>query len=202
MTMTKRLLLASAAGLLLARGASAQTMVPERIRGVIETISGDALGIKDRDGDDVTVTLAPNARVVGAKTATISDIKPGSYVGSAAVPQPDGTLKAQEVHVFPPSMVGAGEGFRPFDLTPDSTMTNGTVDGLVVTNGRTLTVKYGDGEKTIVVPDSVPVVSLELANRADVKAGAHVVVFAMRAPGGALTANAITVGLDGAVPPM
>ena len=135
--------------------------------------------------------------MVGVSNGAIGDIKPGSFIGSAAVPQPDGTLKALEVHVFPPSMNGVGEGSYAWDLTPGSTMTNGTVSDLVAVHGRTMTVKYsGGGEKTITVPEDVP------TDRAPLVAGAHVVLAPVKGADGTLTASRINVGLDGIVPPM
>ncbi len=127
-----------------------------------------------------------------------------SFIGTAAVPQPDGTLKALEVHVFAPSLRGSGEGHRPWENADGSasTMTNGTVGNLVVSQGRRMTVKYGDGEKTVVVPDDVPIVSLEPGERSLLKPGAKVVLFPQKGADGSLTALAISVGKDGVTPPM
>ena len=105
-----------------------------------------------RTGDELTVSLAPNVAVVAIVPVRLEDIKQGSFIGAAAMPQPDGTQRALEVHVFPESMRGTGEGYRPFDLKPQSTMTNGTVGALTGTVGRTLTVAYQGGKQTIVVP--------------------------------------------------
>ena len=199
--MTPRLLLAF--GLLLgAAPALAQPAQPGRIRGTVEKVEGDVMTIKPRTGPDMAVTLAPSASITGVKTAQVSDIKPGSYVGTAAVPQPDGTEKALEVHVFPPSMTGAGEGHRPFDLG-QSNMTNGTVGDLVTANGRTMTVKYAGGERRIVVPDDVPVVMLDPgAPRSLIQPGAKVIVQPTKAADGSLTADRISVGENGLTPPM
>ncbi|MCO3717185.1 hypothetical protein FA136_14115 [Pseudomonas aeruginosa] len=115
-----------------------------------------------------------------------------------------GTLKALEVHVFAPSLRGSGEGHRPWENADGSasTMTNGTVGNLVVSQGRRMTVKYGDGEKTVVVPDDVPIVSLEPGERSLLKPGAKVVLFPQKGADGSLTALAISVGKDGVTPPM
>ena len=132
----------------------------------------------------------------------LEDIKPGSFIGSAAMPQADGTQRALEVHVFPESMRGTGEGHRPFDLQPQSTMTNGTVGDLVGSKGRTLTVKYKGGEKTVIVPDDVPIVSIEPGTRALLTPGAHVIVFASKGADGSMTAISVNVGENGLTPPM
>ncbi len=134
----------------------------------------------------------------------VSDIKPDSFIGTAAAPQPDGTLKALEVHVFDASLRGSGEGFRPWQGADGKTgtMTNGTVGTLVNANGHTMTVKYQNGEKTVVVPDDVPVVTLSPGNRSQLVTGAHIVLFP--APGGTmpLVAGRIIAGVNGTVPPM
>src|SRR5206468_6659305 len=105
------------------------------------------------------LTLTANPQIVGVVKASIADIKENTFLGSAAMPQPDGTQKALEVHIFPEAMRGTGEGHRPF-TTPGSTMTNGAASGATVTgvDGPKITVKYKDGEKTIVVPPNVPIV--------------------------------------------
>jgi len=176
---------------------------PMRIRATIEKIDGNTLSLKARDGHEVTVVLTADAKVIGVSRAKIGDIRPGSFIGSAAIPLPDGTLKALEVTVFPPSMNGTGEGHYGWDLGPTSTMTNGTVGDLVVSEGHTMTVKYsGGGEKKILVPDDVPIVSLEAADRSLLKPGAHIIVVPTKGTDGALTAARINVGVDGTVPPM
>ncbi len=200
--LASRAALALAATLSLAGPARAQA--PQtRLRATIEAVDGDTLRLKERNGQTLAVMLAPDSKVVGVSNGAIGDIKPGSFIGSAAVPQPDGTLKALEVHVFPPSMNGVGEGSYAWDLTPGSTMTNGTVSDLVAVHGRTMTVKYsGGGEKTITVPEDVPIVSLAPTDRAPLVAGAHVVLAPVKGADGTLTASRINVGLDGLVPPM
>ncbi len=193
------LALAAWAGLSLAAHAQAPQT---RLRATIEAVDGDTLHLKERSGERLAVTLSPDAKVVGVSQAGIGDIKPGSFIGSAAAPQPDGTLQALEVHVFPPSMNGTGEGSYAWDLTPGSTMTNGTVSGLVAVHGRTMTVSYNGGEKTITVPQDVPIVSLAPTDRAQLTVGAHVVLAPVKGADGMLAASRINVGLNGAVPPM
>ncbi|WP_429569726.1 hypothetical protein [Paraburkholderia sp. JPY419] len=182
--------------------ALAQTAVPTGVRGTVTSLSGDLLKVHTRDGQDVDVKLAADTPIRGVTLANVTDIKPDSYVGTAAIPQSDGTLKALEVHVFPPSMRGSGEGHRPWDLGANSTMTNGTVGSLVVSNGRTITVKYKDGEKKIVIPQDVPIVSLEPGSRALLTPGAKVVLFAHKEADGSMAANFISAGEHGVTPPM
>jgi hypothetical protein len=182
--------------------ASAQNAAPTGVRGTVTSLSGDLLKVHTRDGQDVDVKLAGDTPIRGVTLANVNDIKPDSYVGTAAIPQADGTLKALEVHVFPPSMRGSGEGHRPWDLGSNSTMTNGTVGSLVVSNGRTITVKYKDGEKKIVIPQDVPIVSLEPGSRALLTPGTKVVLFAHKDADGSMAANFISAGEHGVTPPM
>ena len=199
-----RFLLAAAAGLTLTASlATAQPAPSTRIRGTVEAVDGNNVTIKPRSGPNVTVRMTDDHVVTGVAKAQLSDVQPGSYIGTAAVPQPDGTQKALEVTVFPPAMNGTGEGHFPWDLGSNSTMTNGTVGDLVNANGRTMTVKYKGEEKKIVVPDDVPIVVLHPgADHALVKAGAHVIVQPTKAADGTLTANRISVGENGITPPM
>ena len=207
--MNKRLLIALAAGLLLPGGLSVAQPVPAaapgpaRLRGTIDAVGPDSLDITTRAGSKVQMQLPGTARVVTVVMAKLGDIAPDSYIGTAAAPQPDGTLHALEVHIFPPSMRGAGEGFRPWDLEGGgSTMTNGTVGSLVGTSGRTATVRYGDGEKKVVIPDDVPIVAFDPSDRSALKPGEKVVVNGQRAADGILTVASVSVGKDGLVPPM
>lgn len=207
--MNKRLLIALAASLLtpsglsVAQPAPAAAPGPARLRGTIDAVGPDSLDITTRAGSKVHMQLPGTARVVAVVSAKLGDIAPDSYIGTAAAPQPDGTLKALEVHIFPPSMRGAGEGFRPWDLEGGgSTMTNGTVGSLVGTSGRTATVKYGDGEKKVVIPDDVPIVAFDPSDRTALKPGAKVVVNGQRAADGSLTVASVSVGKDGLAPPM
>ena len=173
------------------------------MRGTIESLAGTTLHVKSTMGQEVTIALTPTYTVTALLPAKLSEIAPGSFIGTAAETQPDGTMVAKEVHIFPEAMRGAGEGFRPFDLGPKSTMTNGTVGQEVKgTSGNTLTVAYKGGEKTIVVPPDAPVVTFAPGDRAMLAAGQHVIVQAMSGSDGALMADRVTVGKDGLVPPM
>src|SRR3954471_10535749 len=129
-----------------------QPPTPTRVRGTIEVVDGDVLAVKSRGGEDVKLHMAGDMRVVGITRIPLSDIKVGSFIGTTTVPGPDGSQNAVEVHVFPEDMRGTGEGSRPWDLRPNSTMTNATVAETVAGNdGHTLMVKYKDGEKKVVV---------------------------------------------------
>src|SRR5712672_2117321 len=201
MHMMNRRMLAGAALLAAISVSSAFAQQTVRVRGAVEKVDGNTLSVKGDDGAVVTLTLTSDATVVGVVKATLADVKEGSFVGSAAMPQPDGSQKALEVHIFPETMRGTGEGHRPFTV-PNSTMTNGTVGDMVkASDGQSLTVKYKGGEKKIVVPPGVPIVRYEIADRSALKPGAHVTATsAVKKPDGTLEAARINVGRDGLVP--
>src|SRR5215470_6088139 len=175
---------------------SAQQPQTVRIRGAIEKVDGDTVVVKAIDGADVTLTLTANAQIVGVAKASLADIKAGSFVGSAAMPQPDGSQKALEVHIFAESQRGTGEGHRPWDGAPNSTMTNGTAGATVIAaDGPTITVKYRDGEKKIVVPPGIPIVRYEIGSRDDLKVGASITVpAATKKPDGTFETARVNVG--------
>ena len=175
-----------------------------RVRGTIEDVEGQTLVVKSRDGSDVKVALSDNAAVVGITNASISDIKPGSFVGVTGMPQADGSQKAVEVHIFPEAMRGTGEGHRPWDLRPQSTMTNANVEQTVAgVEGRTLTLKYKDGEKKIIVPPDAPIVSYVPGDKSELKPGVKIFIAAATArPDGILEAPRVNFGKDGLTPPM
>ncbi len=172
------------------------------VRGEITGVNSDSLKVHVTTGENVVVHLDSDTKVRGVTLAKIEDIKPGSYVGSAAVPQDDGTLKALEVHVFPPELAGSGDGHRPFDLAKGSSMTNGSVGDLVVSNGRVLTVNYKGGQQKILVPEDVPIVNLVPGDRSLLKVGVKIVTFVTQSADGTLTAQSISAGKDGVTPPM
>jgi hypothetical protein len=162
------------------------------------------LTVKTRDGADVKIKLADNAPVRTVTKSSLGDIKPNSFVGITAMPQPDGTQKAVEIHIFPEAMRGTGEGHRPWDLMPNSTMTNATVDSqVVVSDGQKLVLKYKDGDKTFIVPSNVTVVTFAPATMSDLKPGAIIFVGgATKESDGTLDAPNVTVGTNGVNPPM
>jgi hypothetical protein len=175
----------------------AQAPAPTRVRGTIVKLDGHTLVVHARGGADIPVTLTPDASVTSVTVTKLADIKPGNFIGTAAVTQPDGTMKALEVHIFPESMRGTGEGHRPWDAGPQSTMTNGTVGQIAGTNGTSLTVKYKDGEKTVLVPPDVPVVQFDIGTMSQLTPGAHVVINGTKAADGAVSTSRVTVGKDG-----
>src|ERR1700719_849159 len=157
---------------LAATAALAQAPQTVRLRGVIEKVDGNKVTAKSDKGDALSLNLADKMLVVAVVKASLADIKDGDFIGSGAMPQPDGSQKAIEVHIFAESMRGTGEGFRPWDGAPNSTMTNGTVGTTVKSvDGPVVTVKYKDGERKIVVTPAVPIVRYEIADMSAVKPG-------------------------------
>ena len=180
-----------------------QSPTPSRVRGTIEAVDGDVLAVKSRSGEDVRLHMTGDIRLVGLIRISLADIKVGSFIGTTTVPGPDGVPTAVEVHVFPENMRGTGEGSRPYDLRPNSTMTNATVTESVVGNdGHTLLIKYKDGEKKVVVTPETPVVTYVPADKSDLKPGAKVIAFMQKLPDGSYQTNRVSVGRDGLTPPM
>lgn len=191
--------------LLLSAGAvAAPDNVIKPTRGTIDAVNANSLEITTRQGEKLSVGLTDDTKVNSVSQAKMSDIKPDSFIGTAAVVQADGTLKALEVHVFAPSLRGSGEGFNPFESADGNvnTMTNGTVGKLVNSNGRTLTVKVKDQDKTVIVPDDVPVVLITPGDKSLLKVGAKVVLHTAKDDNGKLVARGVSVGKDGLTPPM
>jgi hypothetical protein len=176
---------------------------PTRVRGTVEKLNNDVLTVKTREGSTADIKLADNWGVLGVTKAKLTDIKPDTFVGIAAKQNKDGLLQALEVLIFPENMKGFGEGHYPWDLQPESTMTNATVTNTVKNvKGEVLTLRYKDGEKQITVPKSAPIVTFAPAEKSAVKPGAHVFITAMRQPDGSLGAQRVAVGLNGVKPPM
>lgn len=175
-----------------------------RIRGTIEAVDGPLLAVESREGTDMKVRVTDNVAVFGVANIAMSEIKPGSYIGVSAMPQPDGTQKALAVHIFPETQRGVAEGFRPWDLRPNSTMTNATVATTVAgVDGQDILVKYKDGEKKVVVPPGTPVVTFLPGDKSELKPGAKIIIFgATKKDDGTLEANRVNVGRDGITPPM
>src|SRR3954453_22148593 len=183
--------------------ALAQQTSPSRVRGTIESVDSETLVVKSRSGEDVRLKMTGDIRVVGIVKIALSEIKVGSFIGTTTVPGPDGANNAVEVHVFPEDMRGTGEGSRPYDLKPNSSMTNATVaDSVVGNDGHTLLIKYKDGEKKVVVGPDTPVVTYVPANKSDLNPGAKVIAFMKKLPDGSFETNRISVGRDGLTPPM
>jgi Domain of unknown function (DUF5666) len=181
----------------------AQDAPPVRVRGTIERIDGPIYVVKARDGAELKLTLADNPQIAGVTKASLADVKQGSFVGVTAMPQPDGGFSAVEVHIFPEAMRGTGEGHYPWDLQPQSTMTNANVEQVVsAVDGRTLTLKYKDGEKKITVSANTPIVTYVPGDKSEIKPGAKVFIVAVKQADGTLQGRAWRVGRDGVTPPM
>ncbi|MGM4893583.1 hypothetical protein [Tardiphaga sp. 839_C3_N1_4] len=192
------------AGSLLISAASAQQPQSLRIRGAIEAVDGAVLTIKTREGDERKVKMTDNVTVTGIARTTMAEVKPGSYIGVTGMPQADGSQKAIAIHIFPEAMRGTGEGSRPWDLRPNSSMTNATVDQKVqASDGQTVTVKYKDGEKKVTVTPDTPIVTFVPGNKDELKPGAKIIIMgATKKDDGTFETARVNVGLDGLTPPM
>jgi hypothetical protein len=204
--MTRFMLGAAGLALLLASTASfAQQPATVRVRGTIEKVDGAMLTVLSRDHQTTyKIKVADNAAVRGIVKAPLSDIKANSFIGVTGMPQADGSQKAIEIHIFPEAMRGTGEGHRPWDLVPNSTMTNATVTQQVKgVQGDEITLKYKDGEKKIVVVPQTVIVTYLPGDKSELKPGAKIFIAgAQKKDDGTLEAAAISVGRDGLAPPM
>jgi hypothetical protein len=180
--MTRRTLGASAVALLFAASfAAAQAPQMVRVRATLENVSVPTLTAKARDGAEMKIKLADNAPVNEVVPMTLADIKDNSYIAVTAMPQPDGTQKAVAILIFPEAMRGVAEGFRPWDLEPNSTMTNATVaEQVKSTDGQSITVKYKDGDKKVLVTPATIIVTYKKAAASDLKAGQKIFVAAAK----------------------
>jgi hypothetical protein len=209
--MTRRALGAAGFALALAAAATAsfaQRPQTTRIRATIEKVDGNVLMLKARNGDLLKVTMADNFRLAAMIKATLADLKPDTYIGITAMPQADGSQKAIAIHIFQPTQRGTGEGHRPWDLTPGSTMTNAAIDTTVASaDGQVLTVKYKQGDKIdtkkiIVTPQTV-IVRYVPGDKNELKPGVHIIIgAATKNADGSFKAAALNYGRNGIVPPM
>jgi len=207
--MTRRAFGVAGIAVVLSASASlAQQPQTTRIRAMIEKVDGDVLMIKARNGDQLKVMMADNARYAAMIKATLDDLKPDTYIGVTSMPQPDGTLKAVAIHIFQPNQRGTGEGHRPWDLTPGSMMTNAAIETTVASaDGQTITVKYKQGEKVedkkvLVTPQTV-IVRYVPGDKNELKPGVHIIIgAATKNADGSFGAAALNYGRDGIVPPM
>jgi len=204
--MTTKLLLAGALIALLALPVAAQNApqgTPTRIRGTVEKLDGQTLTVKSRDGQQLTIMLAPNFTVSGVVKKSLADIKAGDFVGAASTKGTDGKLHAIEVLIFPEALRGTGEGERPWDLVPDSLMTNATVAGIAgAAQGQDLKVTYKGGESEIIVAPSTPIVTFAPGDASLLKPGAAIFTIALKNADGSLSAARVTAEKDGVKPPM
>jgi hypothetical protein len=200
---------ALAAGVLLSvltlASAVAQHQQIVRIRGTVEGVDGAVLSVKLRDGHTTyKVKMTDNIAVHGVVKAMLADIKHSSFIGVTGLPQADGSQKAVEIHIYPEALRGTGDGHRPWDLLPNSTMTNATVTNMVKTvHGDEITLKYKDGEKRILVGPETVIVTYVPGDKSELKPGAKIFIAAARKrEDGMLEAASVSVGRDGLTPPM
>ncbi len=196
------------AGLIVAvAGAALAQQQRIRVRGEIEKVEGNMLGVKVRDGTGLTIAVPDNVRVMALIPASLADIRPNSYIGVTAEPQPDGTQKAIAIHIFLEAMRGTGEGHMAWDLRPGTTMTNAAVETTVASvDGQVMTVKYRMGERSgeqkVLVPPGTPIVTYAPGSKDELKPGAKIIIMnAQRQADGTLAAQAVNVG-RGVTPPM
>src|SRR4029450_11466457 len=181
--------------------ALAQTTV--RVRGAVVDLSGQILTVKSREGATVPVRLADNYALREVKKPTVTEVKVGDYVGTAALRRPDGTFRAQEILIFPLFARGSAEGHSPWDLTPDSTMTNATVAQVEAKgDGRTLTLKYRGGGAPLSAPAAAPVVTFGIGHISQLVPGAHIFIQGTRLPDGTITTTSVLVGREHVGPPL
>ncbi len=202
---TLRIILTAGSALAFAPALAQNAPPVASARATVETVSADGanLGVRTRGGEERTIHLNSKTRFILVVPATLADVKPGAFIGVAALPGEGSELKAMEVHIFPEAMRGTGEGFRPFDLAPGSSMTNGNISARVdATSGPKLTVSYKGGEQTIVVDPKTPIVGFEPGAANDLKPGAAIIARGARQDDGSIDATAVLVGKDGLVPPM
>jgi hypothetical protein len=185
-----------------AAGALAQQPPAMRISGTVESFDGHVLAIKSEKLGQVKVTITGDAGVFGVSKATIADVKPGAFIGVGAMPQPDGSQRAIQVTVFAEVQRGTGEGHRPWDARPNSTMTNGAVEQTVASvDGQVAMVKYKGGEQKIVIPPDAKILAYAVGDTTELKPGAHVAVLrAVKKPDGSLETNRVNVGRGDVVP--
>ncbi|HEY0223469.1 MAG TPA: hypothetical protein VGC38_03060 [Pseudolabrys sp.] len=198
MNLSRRTLVGSGLALVVATAASAQTP-PARIRGQIEKADGAMLSIKTRDGAMVDVKIADDARVAALVKATLADIKTDSFIGIAGVPDSDGSIKAFSIHIFMPAQRGVvPDRHGPWDARPGSTMTNAYVESSVESkDGSTLTVKYKDGEKKIVVTPETAITAVAPGKKEELMTGTQVIIMnSEKQPDGSTLAKAMYFGRD------
>jgi hypothetical protein len=200
-----RAFVAVAAALAFAVGATSALAqnAPSRVRGEIVSVDGADVSVRTRSGQSVHLRLKEGQAIIAVIPAELSDIKPGVFVGTAAMPAADGTMTAMEVHIFPEAQRGSGEGFRPFDLAPGSTMTNGNITASVDTvSGPKLTLTYKGGEQTIILDKATPIVALTQGELADLKAGASIIFTGTKTSDDGYEASRILVGRNGTKVPI
>ena len=189
-------------GALAISSAAADAQTPGRVRGTITAIDGNTLSVKSREGQDLKIELAPNATFAYMRALKLSDIAPGTPLGTSAVKGPDGKIVARELHVFAKDRPIPNEGHRPWDLEPGSTMTNAMVTAMLqAKNGHELTLKYKDGAQQVIVPENIPIVMAVDGDRSLLVAGQYAVIAVTTDAGGKMTATRVQITKDGIKPP-
>ncbi|HYU70615.1 MAG TPA: hypothetical protein VEL09_14930 [Burkholderiales bacterium] len=189
-------------GALAVVSAAVFAQTPGRVRGTITAIDGNMLSVKSREGRDLKIELAPNATFAYMKALKLSDIAPGTPLGTSAVKGPEGKIVARELHLFSKDRPIPNEGHRPWDLEPGSTMTNAMVTAMVRSNnGHELTLKYKDGTQQVIVPDNIPVVTAVDGDRSLLVAGQYAVIAVTTDAGGKMSATRVQITKDGVKPP-
>ena len=185
------------AGAIIAACCTAATAQTLRVRGLIEKVDGKVLTLKSSEGAELKLTLTDNAAIIAVVKASMADIKEGTFLGSAAMPQPDGSQKALEVHIFPEQMRGTGEGHRPYAPVPNGTMTNGSASGATVASvdGAAMLVKYKDGEKKILVTPQTVISAVAPGDKSELKAGIPIIIMGSeKAVDGTVLAKTLYIG--------
>ena len=187
---------------LIVSAALAQPAQTRRIAGTVEKVDGGTLVVKPASGEALTIHLADKVSVYGVSKGTMDDLKPNAFIGVGAMPQSDGSQRAMQITVFAENQRGLGEGFRPWDRAPNSTMTNGTVDTHVGSvDGPKLVVKYKGGEQTIVVPSDAVILAYAVGDKSELKPGVHVAIIGAKPRAdGSLDADRVNVGRGDIVP--
>jgi hypothetical protein len=198
----------AAVGTLVATSVSYAQQKLVRIRGTIEKVDGQNLEVKSREGKNIKVMVAEKARFTAIVKASLADLTPDTYIGVTAMPNADGSQQAIAIHIFQPAQRGTGEGFRPWDLQPGSTMTNAAIATTVAgTDGQVVTVRYKDkdkvDEKRVIVTPKTVIVRYVPGDRAELKPGVRVMLNnAKPLPDGTIEAPTVSYGRDGLTPPM
>jgi hypothetical protein len=184
--------------------AAAHAQAPARIRATVVSFDGKVLTVRTAAGKEIPVQVPDNVNISYPRRIALADIKEGDFIGTAAMPGPDGKLVAREVHLFAPAQRGVGEGHTPWDLELGSTMTNASVAKSVKSgNGQELTLQYKDGAKTVIVPPGIPIVTAAPGDRSLLVPGSLVLIFGQTAADGTVSARNIqATSKDGVRPPM
>jgi hypothetical protein len=196
--MNRYALAAMLASVLLVNTAFAQSQAPSRVRGTITAVDGNTVSVKSREGHDLKIEVAADTTFAYMKRVDPADVKPGTALGTTAVKGKEGELVARELHLFNPERPIPNEGHRPWDLEPESTMTNARV---ATKSGNELTLTYKGGEQRVVVPAGTPIVMAVESDRSVLVAGEYAYIAVAAGTDGRLKATRFQVSKDGVRPP-